>query len=182
MIISYEDWKETYQPVTNKLESDRGYNNTMFETYGMELEFVKESDNELIWTLIDGENGNSWIVPGFHIINRQGFFICNMAWTDENILVNDNELINVNDCSKLGFNFIKEKLKHDPGLIPESWKFSQICIAYYLGNYADDATEHFQGKITVNDFDILLTEYIDNVLEIEQDIYDDELADFISSL
>jgi hypothetical protein len=179
MIISYDEWKEKYIPCYNKLTLDGPYENQMFETYGEALDFVKESNNELIWTLIDGENNNSWIIPGFHIVDRIGYFICQIAWTDEDILVNDNELINVNKCSKIGLDFIREHLNIHETSIKESFRLSQKAIAFYLAEYADDGGMH--GNITTHDLESIITEYIEDTLEIEQDVFSDALADFISS-
>lgn len=179
MIISIEEWQEKYIPCYNKLTLDGPYENQMFETYGEALDFVKESDNELIWTLIDGENNNSWIIPGFHIVDRIGYFICQIAWTNEDIIVNDNELINVNKCSKIGLDFIREHLNIHETSIKESFRLSQKAIAFYLAEYADDGGMY--GNITTHDLESIITEYIEDTLEIEQDVFSDALADFISS-
>lgn len=179
MIIQYDDWKEKYIPIENELVDDSPYSKTMFETYGKEIEFVLTYKHENIWTLIDGDQNNSWIVPGYHMVNILGYFITKTPWTDEDILVNDNELINVNKCSKIGLDFIREHLNIHETSIKESFRLSQKAIAFYLAEYADDGGMH--GNITTHDLESIITEYIEDTLEIEQDVFSDALADFISS-
>lgn len=178
MIISIEEWQEKYIPCYNKLTLDGPYENQMFETYGEALDFVKESDNELIWTLIDGENNNSWIIPGFHIVDRIGYFICQIAWTNEDIIVNDNELIAVNECSAIGFHFINTQLKINQTEIKDSWILSQKFLAHYMAEYAEEDSGCMRGYITENDFRTVLTEYIEDVLDIMEDIFIDALYDY----
>jgi hypothetical protein len=179
MIISYEKFVDDFEPYTNTMSDDRGYNNTMYETFSPEIDHVKAQNPEYIWTLIDGENNNSWIIPGFHIVDRIGYFICQIAWTNEDIIVNDNELINVNKCSKIGLDFIREHLNIHETSIKESFRLSQKAIAFYLAEYADDGGMH--GNITTHDLESIITEYIEDTLKIEQDVFSDALADFISS-
>lgn len=39
------------------------------ETFGRDLEIVRQHDQDYVWTLLEGEGGE-WIVPGFHYVNR----------------------------------------------------------------------------------------------------------------
>lgn len=47
----------------------------MFETYGDEVEFVKQQDPAYIWMYGDGDDGGSYIWNGWHFVNRIGYFI-----------------------------------------------------------------------------------------------------------
>jgi hypothetical protein len=47
----------------------------LFETYGDELVFVCQQDPSTVWTLIDGDQGDQYLVSGFHIVNRIGYLI-----------------------------------------------------------------------------------------------------------
>lgn len=47
----------------------------LFETYGEELEFVRQQDPRNIWTLIDGEDGDLYVLSGFHCVNRIGYLL-----------------------------------------------------------------------------------------------------------
>ena len=63
--ITYEQFEEQYKPIKNTLVEDSPYNGCMFETYGAELAHVREQDIKNIWTLIDAENEEMFIVPGY---------------------------------------------------------------------------------------------------------------------
>lgn len=77
--LSYEDWVERFQPEKNNIvDEDRGYDGTMFETYGPEVEFVKEIGRlnpHRVWTLISGDDGGVYLTSGWHYVNRVGYFI-----------------------------------------------------------------------------------------------------------
>jgi hypothetical protein len=47
----------------------------LFETYGEELEFVQRQDPSTVWTLVDGDDGDQYLVSGFHFVNRIGYLI-----------------------------------------------------------------------------------------------------------
>ncbi len=41
------------------------------ETFGEDLELVKSSDANYVWTVVEGDTGtNLWITPGLHFVNR----------------------------------------------------------------------------------------------------------------
>lgn len=47
----------------------------LFETYGEEFEFVCQQAPATIWTFVDGDNGDQYVVSGFHFVNRVGYLI-----------------------------------------------------------------------------------------------------------
>jgi len=47
----------------------------LFETYGDELAFVRAQDTRTIWTFIDGDDGECYVVSGYHHVNRIGYLI-----------------------------------------------------------------------------------------------------------
>jgi len=106
--MTFEIFEKTYKPIKNPFVQDSSYYGCMFETYGVELAHVREQDVKKIWTLIDGENDNWYIVPGYSIVNRFGYFICEIPWEDETIEVDDNEYITQQQCIQHCFNFWKE--------------------------------------------------------------------------
>ena len=71
-------WEEKYQPITNHFEE-----NDKFETYGEELEFVRAQDPRCIWTLVDGDDGNLYIVNGYHLVNRINYFVTEVPFEGE---------------------------------------------------------------------------------------------------
>jgi len=103
--ITYEQFEETYKPIKNPFVQDSSYNGCMFETYGVELAHVREQDIKNIWTIVDCENEEIWIIPGYSIINRIGYILCEIPWESENIQVNDNEMISDLEAAKHCYNF-----------------------------------------------------------------------------
>lgn len=91
------EWETQFKPIKNHLDSNASWQNEegegiMFETYGNELDFVREKCKEIpncIWTLMDSEEDDDCvIVEGFHFVNRIGYFITeNPAETNVNYVV-----------------------------------------------------------------------------------------------
>lgn len=79
-------WERKYKPMANLLtDEDRGFNNTLFETFGADLEFVRRIMSvrpRHVWTLVDTDEGQH-IVPGYHLVNRVGYFITNEPFSDD---------------------------------------------------------------------------------------------------
>lgn len=61
-------------PLNTNAPFDFGAGGTMFETYGIELNYVIAQPCNRIWTLIDGDGGLC-IISRFHVVNRLGYFI-----------------------------------------------------------------------------------------------------------
>jgi hypothetical protein len=107
----YDDWVDQYQPIQNPFDKNAGYEGCMFETYGEENEFVLDKLNRnTVWTLITGDNEESWIIPGYHIVNRMGFFITTKPWESTDIEVNNNEMCTVGAAKYACIEFIENKL------------------------------------------------------------------------
>jgi hypothetical protein len=77
-----EDQFDELKPVTNP-HADRGYNRTLFETYGVELNFVKSQPDNKVWTLLDSAMGEWVIVSGMRTVDRLGYFVTEEPWTEE---------------------------------------------------------------------------------------------------
>lgn len=71
-------WEAKYKPVRNQFED-----NDKFETYGEELEFVRAQDPRCVWTLVDGDDGNLYIVDGYHFVNRVNYFVTEVPFEGE---------------------------------------------------------------------------------------------------
>lgn len=74
-------WEAEYKPIKNHLVPDSSWNGTMFETYGDEVDFVINQDDHNTWTWVDGDDG-TYLVSGYHLVNRIGYFITEKAWDD----------------------------------------------------------------------------------------------------
>ena len=109
--IMYDDWVDQYQPIENPFDKNAGYEGYMFETYGEENEYVLDKLNRnTVWTLITGDNEDFWVIPGYHIVNRMGFFITTKPWESTDIQVNDNEMCTVGAAKYACIEFIENKL------------------------------------------------------------------------
>ena len=47
----------------------------LFETYGEERAFVMRQDPLTVWTLVDGDDGDLYVISGPHFVNRIGYFV-----------------------------------------------------------------------------------------------------------
>jgi len=47
----------------------------LFETFGEELDFVRKQHPSTVWTLVDGEDGDMYLLSGIHFVNRIGYLI-----------------------------------------------------------------------------------------------------------
>jgi hypothetical protein len=72
---------DKYKPIKNHLSSSS--DDYVFETYGDDLDFVRSQDPKKIWTWVDGDM-SSLLVAGYHFVNRIGYHIAEIPWTDEN--------------------------------------------------------------------------------------------------
>jgi hypothetical protein len=54
----------------------------LFETFGEELAFVRGQNPRTIWTLVDGDDGNQYILSGYHLVNRIGYLISIIPFPD----------------------------------------------------------------------------------------------------
>jgi hypothetical protein len=78
-MLNWEDeltaWEAKYQPMHNHIDKN-GYDK--FETYGEELEFVRQihaTEPKRVWTLVEGDSGDLWITNGYHFVNRLNYFV-----------------------------------------------------------------------------------------------------------
>ena len=85
-----DKWLADYKPVTNHLSDTSGWiineKGILFETYGDELDFVRGIPDNHVWTWVDGDEGTV-IVAGMAFVNRIGYFVTEVAWTDPSVSV-----------------------------------------------------------------------------------------------
>ena len=73
--MDFDEWCDTYKPITNHIDTNASFDGAMFETYGDEVIFVNAQDPAYIWTYGDGDDGGSYIWNGWSFVNRIGYFI-----------------------------------------------------------------------------------------------------------
>ena len=79
IVISEEEFNSRYPLRLNHLDpnacwsyGDGGY---LFETYGEEIDFVRQQDPATIWTVVEGGDDGECILSGFHCVNGLGYLV-----------------------------------------------------------------------------------------------------------
>ena len=62
-------------PTKNPVRKGAPFDGTMFETFGDELAFVRDQPADRIWSLVQGDDGDLYVVSGYHLVNRLGYFV-----------------------------------------------------------------------------------------------------------
>jgi hypothetical protein len=78
-IQGWDAWVEKYRPIKNTIKPS---NDLMFETYGAEVEFVREQDPRYVWTYVDGDM-SSLLVAGYAYVNRLGYYVTEVPWEND---------------------------------------------------------------------------------------------------
>jgi len=73
--ITWKRFNRDFKFTKNHLDKNASFDDCMFETFGKEVEFVKSVDPTRVLTITDCD-GQSCISPGFHIVNRLGYLVC----------------------------------------------------------------------------------------------------------
>lgn len=84
--MTWEEWEEQYKPQYNHITGAGGapMDGYMYETYGNELDFVKSSHPCSIWTILDTD-GELYLSMGYHYVNRYGYILTEVPWTEEQL-------------------------------------------------------------------------------------------------
>jgi len=71
ILTLHEDaFYEFFRPYRHPQASCDIWGGIGLEAVGDDLELVKSLPVESVWTVVDGDNGNQWILTGIHTINR----------------------------------------------------------------------------------------------------------------
>lgn len=81
--LTYDDWRDQYRPIANTVADWASFDGTLFKTYGPEFDAVRAADPACIWTLVDGDDDDMYVVSGCHFVNRLGYFITERPWIGE---------------------------------------------------------------------------------------------------
>lgn len=56
------------------------------EETAFSFEQVRDSDPHHVWSIVDGEDGNLWLLPGFRVVNATGDYVkSERPWQDESV-------------------------------------------------------------------------------------------------
>jgi hypothetical protein len=86
--ITEDDFDMQYPLLTNHLNPNASWafddgRGCLFETYGQELAFIRRQDLRTVWTLVDGDDGDLYVLSGFHYVNRIGYLVSTVPVPDE---------------------------------------------------------------------------------------------------
>ena len=77
--IDSDEFFEKYKPQMNHFHVGNPNQDEFYETFGKELEYVKEQPDNLIWTVIE-EDGVTCFIQGFHFVNRFQYLIATVPY------------------------------------------------------------------------------------------------------
>jgi hypothetical protein len=87
--LTEDEWFEQFKPIPNHLDENASFNDGeqgyMFETYGDEVEFVRDHlflYPNTVWTYCDGDDGGTYICDGMHMVNRIGYFVTTVPYNE----------------------------------------------------------------------------------------------------
>jgi hypothetical protein len=83
--MTYDYWETNFKPINNTVSKYPDDSLIHFETYGEEYDAVQkahEANPNTIWTEVDGDSG-TYIVAGWHFVNRIHYYITENPWDDE---------------------------------------------------------------------------------------------------
>jgi hypothetical protein len=97
--MTEDEWFKTYKPIPNHIDKNASFSDGehgyMFETYGEEIDFVKNSNTNHIWMYGSGDDGGTFIWSGWGFVNRLGYFITEVPFppnTDIQIRISEDDL------------------------------------------------------------------------------------------
>ena len=170
--ITWDDFVEQYKPEINK--EDAPYDGFMYETYGEDIEYVVNIANsdkkQHVWTIVDCEDEETWVFPGYHYVNRSGYIITTIPWESEDIQVNDNEMCTVEEAIDYCISFGEEQFKVG---------FDKNDVTLHFNGNLDPT---FDGEMTIGHAKYTAIGYYEDALELDTDDMYDNIHDNYSQL
>jgi hypothetical protein len=137
--ISYDDWFDTYKPITNHIEKNASFDGCMFETYGDEVAFVKAQDENRIWMYGDGDDGGTYIWSGWGFVNRIGYFITEVPCPDNlTIQVSVSDVSEVYICDNCGAEWEDDSALLMQDTLAEIGKCAGCATIEEIQEYSDE--------------------------------------------
>jgi hypothetical protein len=167
-MIKFEEFVEKYNPIKNPLDDNASYDGLMFETFGAEHDFVCAVDNKKVWTIIDGESETSWLVAGYHFVNRFGYIITEVEWEtgDEEVAMDD--YITIEQAQEIGISFIESNISVHNFVGDELRSFIESKLT-------DEEKESKEINAMVAKYHVI--DYIEDELGIEREEFEDNIHD-----
>ena len=176
--ITFEKFEEIYKPQKNPFVQDSSYNGCMFETFGKEVDYIVSLANnpeskQNVWTLLECNDEEQYIVPGYSLINRLGYFISEKSWSLEDeftLQINDNEMCTVEEAVDYCISFGEMKF---------NVSFDKNDVTLHFNENVDFT---FDGKITIGKAKYTAMSYYEDRLEKDIAEFEDELHAYYSQL
>ena len=84
-VKTYDEWVEKYNPVKNEFEETGSFDGCTFDyTEEDQWEFLKKHNPKNVWTMVS-EGDDSFIISGFHWVNRDFYFVTKKEVEIENL-------------------------------------------------------------------------------------------------
>jgi hypothetical protein len=88
MELTEDEFSDRYPLVPNHINPSAGWDigeagGCLFETYGEEFEFVRRQNPRNVWTLVDGDDGDMYVISGLHFVNRVGYLLSTIPVPEE---------------------------------------------------------------------------------------------------
>jgi len=77
-MIGWDEWEDTYKPTTESAIDNLS-------------EIPDDLDYHYIWTMVDGDGRYANLFSGIHIVNRLGYFVTEVPWTEEVFVTDQKE-------------------------------------------------------------------------------------------
>jgi len=89
--LTEDEFDEQYPLLENHINPNASWtigdgNGCLFETYGEELNFLRQQDPRFIWTVIDADDCHPYVVSGVRFVNRIGYLV-SLVPIPENTLI-----------------------------------------------------------------------------------------------
>jgi hypothetical protein len=89
--LAEEQFDEQFPLVINHLNPNASWSfgdgqGCLFETYGDELEFIRQQDPNRVWTFVDGDDGDHYVISGIHFVNRIGYLLARDPIPDNTLI------------------------------------------------------------------------------------------------
>jgi hypothetical protein len=86
--LTEDEFDDRYPLVPNHINPSTGWaigdtGGCLFETFGEEFAFIQRQDPSRVWTLIDGEDGDMYVINGLHFVNRVGYLLSTIPVPDD---------------------------------------------------------------------------------------------------
>jgi hypothetical protein len=85
--ISEEAFDDHYPLLINHLDPHASWvigdsGGCLFGCHGAEWEFIRQQDSRCVWTFVDGDEHDQFIISGMHFVNRIGYLVSKVPVAD----------------------------------------------------------------------------------------------------